>query len=52
MQTGPLGITFIGFAVERQVDRSDLVLYAEDSMPNALLWPIGVLALSPVALDR
>jgi len=37
-------------SVERHVDRGGgIVLYAQDTAPYALLWPLGVLALSPLA---
>jgi hypothetical protein len=37
-------------AIERRIDRrGGVVLYAEDSVPYALLLPLGVLALSPFA---
>lgn len=39
-----------GRRVESRVDRSGgVVLYAEDSMPYVLLWPLAVLALLPFA---
>ena len=39
-----------GRRLERGIDRrGGVVLYAEDSVSRALLWPLGVLALSPFA---
>lgn len=38
--------------LERRVDGGGgIVLYAEDTAPHALLWPLGVLALSPFAFS-
>jgi membrane protein implicated in regulation of membrane protease activity len=37
-------------SLERRVDRGrGIVLYAQDTAPYALLWPLGALALSPFA---
>jgi membrane protein implicated in regulation of membrane protease activity len=39
-----------GRRLERRMDRGGgVVLYAEDSVPYLLLWPLGALALSPFA---